>query len=45
MTGAMTEHEVSSLTAILHNGEGGWKNNILFWREKDLDEKLKTLRQ
>lgn len=45
MTGTMTGGEAVSLTAILHNGEGGWKQEILFWRAKDLDEKLKTLRQ
>jgi hypothetical protein len=33
------------LEALLRNGEGGWKKNIVFWREKDLDEKLRLLRQ
>jgi hypothetical protein len=33
------------LEALLRNGEGGWKESIVFWREKDLDEKLRVLRQ
>jgi hypothetical protein len=45
MTGTMTGQGAGSLTAILHNGEGGWRQNVLFWRAKDLDEKLQILRQ
>jgi len=33
------------LEASLRNGEGGWKESIVFWREKDFDEKLRVLRQ
>jgi hypothetical protein len=33
------------LEASLRNGEGGWRENILFWRERDLDEKLRVLRR
>ena len=33
------------LEAMLRNGEGGWKKSIVFCREKDLDEKLRVLRQ
>ena len=33
------------LDALLRNGEGGWKEGIIFWREKDLYEKLRVLRQ
>jgi hypothetical protein len=33
------------LDALLRNGAGGWKEGIIFWREKDLEEKLKVLRQ
>ena len=37
--------EKAAITAILHNGDGGWTQDILFWRAKDLDEKMKILRQ
>jgi len=33
------------LEAILTNGKGGWERSIIFWREKDLEQKLKVLRQ
>jgi hypothetical protein len=33
------------LEALLRNGEGGWRESILFWRERDLDEKLRVLRR
>lgn len=33
------------LEALLRNGAGGWKQNIVFWREKALDETLRMLRQ
>jgi hypothetical protein len=33
------------LEALLRNGEGGWKESIVYWREKDLDEKLRVIRQ
>ncbi len=33
------------LEALLRNGEDGWKENIVFWRERDLDEKLRVIRQ
>jgi hypothetical protein len=42
MTGKVTG---TQLKALLRNGEGGWKENIVFWREKDFDDKLKALRQ
>lgn len=32
-----------SLEATLQNGEGGWKQNIFFWRASKLNEKLKAL--
>jgi len=35
----------TQLEALLRNGEGGWKENIVFLREKDFDEKLRVLRQ
>ena len=31
------------LDATLQNGEGGWKENILFWRARKLNDKLRTL--
>jgi hypothetical protein len=33
------------LEALLTNGASGWTKSIVFWREKDLDEKLRALRQ
>jgi hypothetical protein len=33
------------LEALLRNGGGGWRESIVFWREKDLDEKLRVIRQ
>lgn len=33
------------LEALLSNGEGGWEQHIVFWREKDFDGKLRVLRQ
>jgi hypothetical protein len=33
----------TQLEALLRNGEGGWEKSIVFWREKDLDEKLRVL--
>jgi hypothetical protein len=43
----MTSQVTSSvrLDALLRNGKGGWKEGIIFWREKDLEEKLRVLRQ
>jgi hypothetical protein len=32
------------LEASLRSGEGGWKERISFWRERDLDDKLRVLR-
>jgi hypothetical protein len=45
LTGAITGQGATSMTTLLHNGEGGWTENILFWRAKDFDDKLKMLRQ
>jgi hypothetical protein len=33
------------LEALLRNGEGGWKESVLFWRPDDLDRKLRVLLQ
>jgi hypothetical protein len=45
LTGTFAGQDAASFSSVLHNGEGGWKQNILFWRAKDLEETLKTLRQ
>jgi hypothetical protein len=33
------------LQALLRNGVGGWTEEVVFWREKVLDEALRILRQ
>jgi hypothetical protein len=43
LEGAFAGQGTVSFSSVLHNGEGGWKQEILFWRAKDLDAKLKTL--
>jgi hypothetical protein len=37
--------KADQLEATLQNRKGGWNESILFQRERDLDEKLKALRQ
>jgi hypothetical protein len=36
--------EGTRLRATLGNGKGGWTRDIVFWRERDLEEMLRTLR-
>ena len=57
LTCSFTQHDVHEpvimtcqvrgdcLMALLRNGEGGWKERVLFCRLDDLDRKLKVLRQ
>jgi hypothetical protein len=57
LTCSFTQHDVHEplmmtcqvrgdcLEALLRNGEGGWKERVLFWRADDLERKLKVLRQ
>ena len=57
VTCSFTQHDVhgpvvmtcqargDGLEALLRNGEGGWKEKVLFWRADDLERKLKVLRQ
>lgn len=45
LAGAFAAEGIASFSSVLHNGEGGWKQEILFWRAKDLDEKLGALNQ
>jgi len=45
LSGTFEGQGATSFSSVLHNGEGGWRQSILFWRARDLDEKIKTLRQ